>query len=171
MNYMSDFYLEFDEHSEKTLSEFLALLETINGIELSDLRVSDLSISNGEIVTQGEGVYLFRKGTQVMYVGKVSSMSFTERIGKHFDVRRYAWFNRFLKLIAEKVDEVDCKEDEYLVEALEYALKHCNLVLINFNERKRINKFETVLRRTTNPLNKFKHERPVNKEKILKDFI
>ncbi|MEQ9307282.1 MAG: hypothetical protein RJQ14_25435 [Marinoscillum sp.] len=167
---MKGHYVEFEEFEDCTLNIFLKHLEHLEGIELSDLKVSDLSMSNGKIVTPGEGVYLFRRGTEVLYVGKVSSMSFTERIGKHFDVRRYAWFNRFLKLIAEKVDEVDCKEDEYLIKALEYALKHCNLILINFKERKRINKFETVLRRTTNPLNKFKHERRVDATKRLVQF-
>jgi hypothetical protein len=102
-------------------------------------------------------------------VGKNSSMSFTERIGKHLDFRHGAWFNRLLVLICQRQLKIEVN-DENLRIASKYAYDNLNLVLINFNNKERINRTERLLRSCTNSLNKFRNLRENNLEKLVKDY-
>lgn len=88
---INDQYLiQYRDIENATIQNLLDKLDLIEGKALNELKVQDLSYHNGIPIWPGQGVYLFRKGKRVLYVGKVSSMSFTERIAKHYDFRSFA---------------------------------------------------------------------------------
>jgi len=163
---MKDQYLlEFDDIQHLSIESFLNAIQRTPGIKLEELTVKKLSYHNEEIIYPGMGVYIFRTGTKFKYVGKVSSMSFTERIPKHLDVRPYAWMNSLLKILALKeLNETNIERRE-LEKASKYAFDNLNLVLINFksNERDLINRLERMLRSYPGPLNRFKRLRETDK--------
>lgn len=167
---MTDNYLlEFDELKNSTISNFIDSIEKTNGKKLSELKVKDLNYHNHKLILPGEGVYVFREKKKILLVGKVSSMSFTERIPKHLDYRPNAWFNRLLFLICERLLEVEPIEENYKIVS-KYAFENLNLVLINFKSREKINRTERLSRASTNTLNKFKHLKEHNLNKILNEY-
>ena len=140
-----DYLIEFDEIKNSTISNFIEKIKTTKGKKLSDLKVMDLSYHNGKLICPGEGVYIFRENEEILLVGKVSSMSFTERISKHFDYRPYAWFNRLLFLICERLLKLERTEENYKI-ASKYAFENLNIVLVNFKNKEKINR--TVVKST-----------------------
>jgi hypothetical protein len=166
---MNDYLIEFSDIENYTLKEFLDHIDNINGLSLKELKVSDLSYYNKKPIWPGEGVYLFREGKEILYVGKVSSMSFTERIAKHLDLRPFAWFNRLLKIICQKKFNKEISK-ENLIETSKYAFDNLNLILINFKKRDKINSIEKLLRASTNTLNKFKTVRVKNNDLIINNY-
>ena len=166
---MDNYLLQYSDLENLTLREFKDKVEKLQGINLKDLKISDLTFYNGNPILPSEGVYIFREGTNFVYVGKVTSMSFTERIPKHFDTRTFAWFNRLLKIICEKKNEKEIT-DENLIEASKFAFKNLNLILINFTKRERINSIEKLLRASTNTLNRFKTLGITDNNLIIKNY-
>jgi hypothetical protein len=164
-----NYLIEYDEIRHFSIENCLQRIKSCDGKKLSDLKVMDLSYHNGKAIYPGEGVYIFREGTSFRHVGKVSAMSFTERIAKHFDLRKGAWFNRLLKIICEKKLEIEVT-DENLRIASNYAFKNLNLVLINFKEKKRIDRIERMFRASTDTLNRFKGERVKSREIIVDEY-
>jgi len=168
---MDNYLLNYEKLSQLTINEFLKKIEATEGKVLRELKVSDLTYYNNAPIIPAEGVYIFREDKKIIYVGKVTSMSFTERIPKHFDTRHKAWFNRLLKIICEKHPDYKSPiTDENLRTASKYAFENLNLVLINFENRDRINSIEKLIRATTNTLNKFKTLRENDKEKPIASF-
>ena len=110
-----------------------------------------------------------RENEEILLVGKVSSMSFTERISKHFDYRPYAWFNRLLFLICERLLKLERTEENYKI-ASKYAFENLNIVLVNFKNKEKINRTERLLRSCTNTLNKFKNLKEKNLNKIVIEY-
>lgn len=158
-------FLEFNEYKDKSVGEFIDILkEETLGIPLDELRIKDLTYSpnEGEIKTT-HGVYIFKDKhkKEIILVGKARTVSFTERIGGHFDLRPNAWFNRLLFVIAreEGLDRETASEDtkcDFYRKAWKYVFENCSLILVNMEPNELIDKFETVLRSTAQPLNKFK---------------
>ncbi len=103
-----------------------------------------------------------------MYAGKAQSMSFTERIAKHFDPRPYAWFNRLLELVGGGLGK-DSEHEEFQA-ASRKAFNTMNLVLIHFQDRERIARKERMLRASTNCMNKFKKLKEHNLEKVVCEY-
>lgn len=165
-----DYLIEYTNIENKSIQNFIDLLNNTKGKKLKDLKVQDLSYHNGQPIWPGEGVYLFRNDKRVMYVGKASSMSFTERIAKHFDFRSFAWMNRLLKLISERELKHKKQNHDNLKIASKYAFENLNIVLLNFEKRERINRTERLLRSCTEPLNKFKYLTERNLEKIINKY-
>jgi hypothetical protein len=165
-----NYLLEYEEIKDLSIRSFLELLDKTEGKQLSELKVRDLSYHNDQHIWPGSGVYLFRDQKRVIYVGKVSAMSFTERIAKHFDYRPAAWMNRLLKLISEKEFKHERHTSVNLKIASKYAFENLNLVLINFEDRSRINRTERLFRSCTQPLNKFKNLTEKNLEKIIGEY-
>lgn len=170
-----NYLLQYSEVKNYSLGKFKEEIDDLEGIKVSGLKISNLNYHKGENIYPGMGVYIFREGKKFKYVGKVSSMSFTERIPKHFDTRPYAWFNSLIKTVLQHEVRSEIKN----VEAAEYqkVAKHIydnyNLVLINFEEEKdfgHINKIETLLRASTSPLNKFKTKRVGDDELIISAY-
>lgn len=164
-----DYLIEYDNFKFKSINNLLDRIKRIKGKRLNELKISDLSYHNSEIIWPGEGIYIFRSNDKIIYVGKVSSMSFTERIPKHFDVRHFAWFNRLLKLICKKILSVEWNDNNAIISS-QYAFKYLDLVLINFTTRERINKTESLLRASLNPLNKFKTHKTIDAKNILHNY-
>jgi len=162
-----DYLINYQEVKDLNLESFIRIIKSKKGRKLSELKVKDLTYHNGEIIYPGEGVYIFRdtkNDNRIILVGKVTSMSFTERISKHFDVRRNAWFNRLLKIVWENKNpniNADNIKDENLIEISKSVFSRMDIVLINFiyehnKSRKKINRIEKLLRASTKTLNKFK---------------
>jgi len=164
-----DYLLEYDNIKDLSIKILLETLSDTNGKKLNDLKVRDLTYHNKNKIFPGEGVYIFREDISAIYVGKVSSMSFTERIAKHFDLREVSWFNRLLKLLCERELKIPVN-NENLKTASEYAFQKLNLVLINFKNRDRINRTERLLRSCMEPLNKFKYLEEKNLGKIVSEY-
>lgn len=165
----NDFLIQFDDIKHLSITSFIDKIYDTTGKRLNDLKVKDLSYHNGELITPGEGVYIFREGKEILLVGKVSSMSFTERIAKHFDYRPYAWFNRLLFLLCERHLKLERNEENFKI-ASQYAFDNLNIVLINFGDRSKINRIERLLRSCTNTLNKFKHLKAENLDLSVIDY-
>lgn len=164
-----NYLIEYEDVKESSIQHLLETLENTEGKLLNDLKVKDLTYHNLTEIWPGEGVYIFREDKKVIYVGKARSMSFTERVAKHFDFRHFAWFNRLLELICTKLLELSWN-DENAKKASQYAFQNFNLVLLNFKERERIDRTERLLRSCTNPLNKFKKLHVSNLNKIVNKY-
>ena len=166
---MDDYLIEFEEIERASISEFIDRIKSAKGKKLSDLKVRDLTYHNEEPILPGEGVYIFREGEEILLVGKVSSMSFTERIPKHFDFRTSAWFNRLLYITCLRHLKLEKNEENYIT-ASKYAFENLNIVLINFKSREKINRIERLLRSSTNTLNKFKKLKELKLDKLLNEY-
>ena len=164
-----NYLIEYESIKHLSIKEFLQHLESVKGKNLNELKVSDLSYHNLTPIWPGEGVYLFRNNKNITYVGKVSSMSFTERIPKHFDIRHFAWFNRLLELIC--VMELKHKwNNAGAKKASKYAFENLNLILINFSNRQRINRTERLIRSCSGALNRFKSLQENNLNKTIDNY-
>lgn len=170
MNKMTDNYLlEFEQLKGNSIEFLLERIKNAKGKKLSELKIKDLSYHNQNLINPGEGVYIFRDKEKIILVGKVSSMSFVERIPKHLDYRPNAWFNRLLELICERLLEIEPNEENY-IKASKYAFENLNLVLINFKTRDKINRIERLLRSCTETLNKFKNLKEYDLSKKLIEY-
>ncbi|MBL4653646.1 MAG: hypothetical protein JKY53_12410 [Flavobacteriales bacterium] len=150
------YVIEYNEIKCLSIREAKKHILNCDGIRLDEMKVKDLTYHNDEFIYPGSGVYIFRNGKQIVYVGKCSSMSFTERIAKHFDLRKVAWMNRLLKLICERIQGNKVTDDNLKI-ASKYAFENLSLVLINFKERDRIDRTERMFRATyKEALNTFK---------------
>jgi len=163
------YLLNFEDIRQMSIESMLSTLSNTDGITLDELKVKDLTYYNEKEIFPGIGVYLFREDKKVIYVGKCSSNSFTERIPKHFDIRKIAWMNSLLKLICKKQLLVEIN-DENLKRASQDAFKKLNLILINFSDRRKINRIEKLLRSCTDPLNKLKKYKEINLETIVDKY-
>lgn len=164
-----DYLIEYEDISDSTIEDLLNRIDATRGKRLEDLKIKDLTYHNATEIWPGEGIYLFRDHKKNLYVGEVRSMSFTERIAKHFDFRHFAWMNRLLELICVKVLELDWNDDNAKKASI-YAFDNLNLVLVNFTERYFIDKTERLLRSCTCPLNAFKNLKETNVKMKLKEY-
>jgi ribosomal protein L24E len=129
------YLIQYDSIENEDLQTVVNILSMLDGIALSQLQLSDLILCQGEVIYPGNGVYLFRRAKEVLYVGKCSRMSFIERVPNHFDVRKQAMQNHLLKNICRKMWEIP-DTDEHLMEAAKYSFQNLNLILINFRQHK-----------------------------------
>lgn len=166
---MDDYLIEYEDYKNLPVKNLLDAISLSRGQLLQDLKVRDLTYHNSLAIFPGQGVYIFRENKDAVYVGKVSSMSFTERIAKHFDFRNFAWMNGLIKAICSKKMALDINDDNLKLSS-EYAFDNLNLVLINFTERSKINRTERLLRSCMSPLNKFKYLKENDLEKILFEY-
>jgi len=153
---MANYLIEFDEYLHFTIEQFINVIENIEGIKLSELKVKDLTYYNEQIIDPGHGIYIFKTSENILLVGKAETTSFTERIPKHFDVRPLAWFNRLLFITCREYFK-DSLEKENFLKSSKYVFENASLILINMKEdRKKIVRLENILRGTTRTLNKYK---------------
>lgn len=170
---MDDYLLEFEDFTNYTVEEFINIIKSRKGKHLDDLKVKDLSYFNGELINQGHGIYIFKEKDKIILVGKARSVSFTERIAKHLDIRPDAWFNRLMYVksrqdLGENFKNTLDKTDSFK-KASKYAFENYSLVLINMINPNQIDTFESILRGTANPLNEFKGKK-YSKEILLKNI-
>lgn len=69
-----------------TIDDLAKFIRSHPAKKISDVTVSDLSSTS-----IANGIYVFKKGADVWYIGKSTSRSFVERIPSHFDQRQGAW--------------------------------------------------------------------------------
>ncbi len=165
------YLIEYKDIKNLSIENALKKIEQTKGLALSQMRLQNLNYCNGKHIYPGHGVYLFRKGTDIVYVGKVRNMSFIERIPKHFDLRHRGWFNRLLKIICEKELNISHRDsDDNLKIANQYAFENLNLVLIHFHENTKVDGIERLLRSCTNALNCFKTLKYRRLDQKLEDY-
>lgn len=168
-NNSDDYLIKYEDIKNLSINDALKKLEQLDGKELSKLRLVDLTICNNQYIFPGHGIYLFRQKKEIVYVGKVRSMSFIERIPKHFDLRHSGWFNRLLKIICLKKLGIE-HSDENLLKAHTFAFSHLNLVLIDFGIDKNVDKIERLFRSCTGALNSFKKVKHKNVSQIIDTY-
>ena len=170
---MENYLLQFDEIKNLTASELIGLLNSKKGVPLKDLRLYDLSHFKGQNIYPGIGVYVFKDANEPIYVGKCLSSSFIERIPKHFDSRKVAWFHRLLELITLKKLDLKIISDDSLLKASDYAFENTSLILINFSidQKASIKSLEKLLRIILKPLNKFKNKKLKDYNMIVSEYI
>lgn len=169
---MDDYLLEFEDFTNYTVDEFINVLKSKQGKLLNELKVKDLTYFNDELINPGHGIYIFKENDKIILVGKARTVSFTERITKHFDVRPKAWFNRLMYVksrqdLGKNFKNTLDKTDSFK-EASKYAFENYSLVLINMINPNQIDTFESILRGTAEPLNEFKRKK-YSKDILLKD--
>lgn len=169
---MDDYLIEFEEVIDISINNFLVKIKETKGKRLDELLVKDLSFHNGNLIYHGTGVYIFREKQEIKVIGKASSMSFTERIPKHFDARPFAWFNRLLALIHEREWSILESPENFEMESL-HAFNNYNIVLVHIKpeHKDHIPKVERLLRSTTNALNQFKGLKEDNRQKIVREYV
>ena len=118
---MKNYIIEFENYEDFTLGDFIEVIKKIEGIPLNELKVKDLTYYNDEFIEGGCGVYIFKEKEEIILVGKAETVSFTERIAKHFDLRTNAWFNRLLYVISMKKLGFGAKDEKGYREASKYA--------------------------------------------------
>ncbi len=106
---------------KQKFGDLLKKIRKTPGTNLNDLKVLDLARFAG----CGNGIYVFTSEKGVpLYVGRVKSQSFGQRIATHLDLREDAFFGSILKNIMSK-QGISKKE-----EALEWLIKYCNKLLL-----------------------------------------
>ncbi|MBO0329840.1 hypothetical protein [[Muricauda] lutisoli] len=155
---MKDYLIDFEDHINLTVKQFIDLINKTEGIKLNQLKVKDLSYFNEQPILPGHGIYIFKTEEKILLIGKARSNSFTERISKHFDFRPKAWFNRLLFITCREHFKKELTEENFK-EASKYVFDNGSLILVNMKNPKQIDQFENILRGTTETLNKFKRKR------------
>ena len=160
---MSNYLIEFEDYLSFSVNQFIEIINKTEGIKLNELRVKDLTYYNNQFINPGHGIYIFKDDRSILLIGKARTMSFTERIAKHFDLRPNAWFNRLLFVInrdKEKFKIVSNNDEDGFKRSSEYVFNNAKLLLINIKSDRihQIDKFENILRATAEPLNRFKRK-------------
>lgn len=150
---MSKYLIEYNKDiSNEELEE---KIRSIEGLPLSQMRVKDLVFHNDEPIYTANGVYVFKYGNEICYVGNCVARCFVERIPAHFDIRSTGWFHSLLTaLIKKKYGKVK-KTNDNLQEAAVKAFSDLSLVLINFPiyDKTAMNNLENILGNRLKPYN------------------
>ena len=96
-------------------------IENIGGVSIGELKITDLVLP-AESCT---GIYFFLdENEQVVYVGKISSRSFLDRIAGHLDLRKSAFMNTILQRANSNAAAKDYG-DVFYNKVVNYKLKIC----------------------------------------------
>jgi hypothetical protein len=113
--------ISIDQIRDKTVKEAAELIKARPRKRLGDLRIFDLILVDDKEHQHVHGVYFFFSGSGncLLYVGRVQSPQFIERIPAHFAIGEGSWQNRFLKshreeaglgsLAAAAADSANCE--------------------------------------------------------------
>ena len=128
------------------------------GKKMKEILLSDFILNEPDGFELNHGVYIFKEGSNIKYIGKASSKPFIERIPAHLDTRARGWFNNMLKLISTETSPSD-----YLKESLD-VLENYELLLVLFskeetNLKEKISQTERFLINHTVCLNKKKRKK------------
>lgn len=163
--------IAIDDFQGATLQKLMDHIWQSQKCKVGDIKIRDLS----NTAEYPYGVYLFfstesDQEKDCLYVGKVSSRSYAERIPMHFDPRKDAWMNQFARYFSEQVFQNDYEKallhalNQYII-FIGFRFRESNPEYKNLKaEDKRafdkkfaqpINALETVLRSVMEPkLNK-----------------
>lgn len=130
--------------------ENLSIVDACNEIAtnekraLKDIKIVDLIIQKGGELESRHGVYFFfSENNECLYVGKISSQQFVERIPWHFALSEDSYGNHFLKYYKKLHGLVS------IFEAANHAL-HCRLLVMPIVYTD-ITKIEKLFRVFSNP--------------------
>lgn len=128
-----------------------------SGKRLNDVHLKDFILEEPKDCNLHHGIYIFKKASEIRYVGKASSRPFIERVPAHLDTRGNSWMNTMLRYLAG-----DKKPDHFLVESL-YAIENFELLFVVFKNDEctniNISNVESYLINNTNCLNKKKRKK------------
>ena len=107
------------------ISEFEGIIRAANRKRLGDVTLFDLILNESEAHPHHHGVYLFTSsgGDQILYVGRVKSPQFIERLPSHFALGEDSWQNQFLKHHRKSIGVVSLREAAV-------AAADCELLLV-----------------------------------------
>ncbi len=140
---------------QKSGINFELLLDDIkntSGKKVNQILLSDFILEEIDGYESNHGIYVFKEGTEIIYIGKASSRPFIERIPTHLDIRRNGWMNNMLKYLSE-----DSDPKNYLKQSL-HVIENYELLLVLFKTedctKDKISEAERFLIDNTNCLNK-----------------
>ena len=103
------------------IPDLVRKIENIGGVSVGELKITDLVLP-AESCT---GIYFFLdENEQVVYVGKISSRSFLDRIAGHLDLRKSAFMNTILQRANSNAEAKDYG-DVFYNKVVNYKLKIC----------------------------------------------
>ena len=103
------------------IKDLVSKIENIGGVSIGELKITDLVLP-AESCT---GIYFFLdENEQVVYVGKISSRSFLDRIAGHLDLRKSAFMNTILQRANSNAKAKDYS-DVFYNKVVNYKLKIC----------------------------------------------
>lgn len=103
------------------ITDLVSKIEKIGGVSIGELKITDLVLP-AESCT---GIYFFLdENEQVVYVGKISSRSFLDRIAGHLDLRKSAFMNTILQRANSNAKAKDYS-DVFYNKVVNYKLKIC----------------------------------------------
>ena len=103
------------------ITDLISEIENIGGVSIGELKITDLVLP-AESCT---GIYFFLdENEQVVYVGKISSRSFLDRIAGHLDLRKSAFMNTILQRANSNAKAKDYG-DVFYNKVVNYKLKIC----------------------------------------------
>ena len=103
------------------ITDLISEIENIGGVSIGELKITDLVLP-AESCT---GIYFFLdENEQVVYVGKISSRSFLDRIAGHLDLRKSAFMNTILQRANSNAEAKDYG-DVFYNKVVNYKLKIC----------------------------------------------
>lgn len=156
----AEFFLAYEHHSDKTLSQFKEEIEKTPAKYLHDVTISDLC----SMPNHPNGLYFIfgENPNELKYVGKCTSRSFIERIPAHFDQREDSWFGTLPKRVR--------KEGCSYQEALEKCLKF-KIILFGIRHKATACKLEHVFINSYHPtLNRSRKFREFEMNTLLKEY-
>ena len=126
---MSKLINNFSEYKEIKEDNFNILLDAItntSGKKVNQILLSDFILEEIDGYELNHGIYVFKKDSEIKYIGKASSRPFIERVPAHLDIRRNGWMNNMLKYLSE-----DSDPKNYLKESL-HVIENYELLLVLF---------------------------------------
>ena len=103
------------------ITDLISEIENIGGVSIGELKITDIFLP-AESCT---GIYFFLdENEQVVYVGKISSRSFLDRIAGHLDLRKSAFMNTILQRANSNAKAKDYS-DVFYNKVVNYKLKIC----------------------------------------------
>jgi hypothetical protein len=164
---MMNYLIKYEGQRQMPIKQLIDKIKATEGIRLKILKMEHLIYYKNDYIIPGNGVYIFREGDKLIYVGRCSSQTFIERIARNLDINENAWQNILLKNICRK-SEKEINEKN-LKSAAKHAFEKISVILINFTNRKldkreiSIIKIENQLIKKLKPeLNKMKYNDVLN---------
>jgi hypothetical protein len=140
------------QNNENNFESLLDGVKNTLGKKVNQILLSDFILEEPNGYELNHGIYVFKEGTEIIYIGKASSRPFIERVPAHLDIRRNGWMNNMLKYLSKDGDPKN-----YLKQSL-HVIENYELLLVLFKTedctKDKISEAERFLIDNTNCLNK-----------------
>jgi hypothetical protein len=145
--------ISIEQYWNSTLDDLARTICERGKVRVGDIRLRELADTS----ERPYGVYAFFDSVvqgNCLYVGKVSSRSYAERIPMHFDPRSKSWMNQFTRKLSDRKFN-GCYESALLHALDQYIVflgfRFTSSDAANEHRAKCINRLETALRACLNP--------------------